>query len=469
MKENDKVYREDGVSLASLVLAIVARWRSVLRWILIMGVVLAALFGVREAIEQNDPEKKEDIERRNAFLQLQDEQYRASMENSIALLSQTLEQQKAFCQESFQMKINPYEMYTISSTYYVDTDYKILPENYYQDPNLTAPIVKGYAARIDELNVVSTLFDQEFVEGLEKYDWNEYFLKVDSSNASSGILQIKASGSTKEQAELIMALVEQTIESAKPMLESTVCEHEVTRLSSSHHLGKNEELFNFQQEQRSRVEDLTASLTKTVSDYGAWESSKLESVGWIGVAKAVIKFGVIGAVLGGFLSVGGYLIVFLYGGLILEPEEIETCYGRRVFGIGSYDGKAKRLDIKLAKRRGIPAQDRREAGNYLLATSLQQATEKNARICLVGTVGETVLNSLADQLTATGVMAAKPLVCGDVENSAEMLYGMDSTAAIVCVEELARSRHADIRKELHALSALGKTCTGFILLGKVGG
>ena len=175
----------------------------------------------------------------------------------------------------------------------------------------------------------------------------------------------------------------------------------------------------------------------------------------------------IGLALGFFLAAGYYLIVFLLGDYLLDLDEIETQYGISVLGVSGYDGKAIGLDRRIAEKRGIPTGSVREANLHLLAASLQRAAG-SSQLCLVGSSGDAALSSLAEELAATGVLAKKPLVGGDINHSAELL-GMSSQALkIVCVEELGRSRHADIRKELRSLSALGESCIGIVLFGKVG-
>ena len=470
MKENNVIYSENPdreVNLSSLILAIAAKWRNILTWMLLLGALCGVLFGVKEAREQQDPDYVAEVEQRNEFRQLQDAQTLAGLEASIQSINRALDQQKAFCEHSTQMTINPYEIYTISNTYYVDTDYKILPENDFQYPNLAVPVIKGYAACLSELDLSSLIFGAEAAEETAIFDWDKFFLQVDTRNADSGIIVVQASGSMQEQAEQIMALAEQTLERAKPMLEKSVCAHELSCLGSSRSAEANTSLISFQDAQRKSMETLAASLAKAVSDYNNFEDSELESLGTGSIVKTTVKFGVIGLALGFFLAAGYYLIVFLLGDYLLDLDEIETQYGISVLGVSGYDGKAIGLDRRIAEKRGIPTGSVREANLHLLAASLQRAAG-SSQLCLVGSSGDAALSSLAEELAATGVLAKKPLVGGDINHSAELL-GMSSQALkIVCVEELGRSRHADIRKELRSLSALGESCIGFVLFGKVG-
>lgn len=471
MKENNVIYSENSdreVNLSSLILAIAAKWRIILTWMLLLGALCGVLFGVKEAREQQDPDYVAEVEQRNEFRQLQDAQTLAGLEASIQSISRALDQQKAFCEHSTQMTINPYEIYTISNTYYVDTDYKILPENDFQNPNLAVPVIKGYAARLSELNLSRLILGPDTETETASFDWDKFFLQINTQNADSGIFIVQASGATQEQAEQIMALAEQTLERAKATLESSVCVHELSCLGSSRSVGANNSLISFQDAQRKGMEALAASLTKAVSDYNKFEASELESFGAGSIAKTAIKSGVIGLVLGFFLAFGYYLIVFLFGDYLLDLDEIETQYGTSVLGVSGYDGKAIGLDRRIAEKRGIPTGSVREANLHLLAASLQRIAGNGSQLCLVGSPGDAALNTLAEQLAATGELAAKPLVGGDINRSVELLRMSNRALKIVCVEELARSRHADIRKELRSLSVLGESCIGFVLFGKVG-
>ena len=468
MSDDRTLYQEDEISFSALFWAVMSKWRTILAWALILCLVFGGLFALREALAQRDPDYMEGVETLNTYLQMQDAAKLESLENAIHAVSDTLEQQKAFCENSVLMQVNPYEIYTVYCTYYVDADYQILPENTYQDTDPTAAIVNAYAARLGELNVTEALFDEEAFSGNTDYDWNKFFLKIGTWNAAYGMLRVDAYGATREQAEQIMALAEETLEQIKPEVEAAVHEHTLTCLSKASSAAQNEELISFQQQQRERIASLTNDLETLVKEYSEFEAAEQEDVGTVRIVKKFIKFGVVGAVLGAVCSAGWYLLAFLFGDYVLQADELERRYGKAVLGVSEVKNKATRLDCWIGKHRGIPTAEEKETEAYLLAARMQHAAKGAGRVCLVGTADQGVLDRLCEQLAATGRLTTKPLACGSMKTKMDTIRTLDEADVVFLAEELTCSRHAKIRSELSALRSLGKDCAGFVLLGKVG-
>ena len=68
-------------------------------------------------------------------------------------LENNLEQQQYIQERSIMLEMDPYNIYEAIISYYVDTNYEIVPELYYQDPNYTAVITNSYNAAIQRLDL----------------------------------------------------------------------------------------------------------------------------------------------------------------------------------------------------------------------------------------------------------------------------------------------------------------------------
>ena len=446
------------VNLSSLFWAVMSKWRRILAWALVFCVLLGGVRFWRTGYLQSpkaDTPAAEEYEHRRALL-----------DAKVETLQQELDHLVSFVTYSLTMNVNPDALYTISKTFFVDADYQILPENTLQPDNPTVPLVMGYCAGLRELNVAAVLGSRE---APSEYDWDSYFLSVDTDNAKAGILAVSVSGGTQEQAEALAAAVEDTLTALQPKLEKEISEHKLVLLGNSRAVSRDKNLATLQTAQWTKVDELTGSLEKAVAERRAFENSSSQGhPGLRAVLKATVKYALVGAFLGFFLCAGYYFLVFLFGDRVLDDEAIAIRYKTDVLGVHGIGKKETGLDAAIARRRGIVPLSDQEKSLRRIAAALQYASKGSDRILLIGSVTKDRLEQLASQLGATGEITAGLTVCGDVNSDGGAIRAIGGGDTVFCVEELGVSRHKSIRSELGTLASMGKTCGGFLLLGKVG-
>ena len=457
-REND-----DEVDLSALFWNVISRWRTILIWTLAFCVLFGAVGGIKLWNQKLSPEElAEQVEEFETTESL-NEQTRGRLENQMDMVTRDIQQQYEYTQNAPEMQANPYGLYTITNTYYIARG----EGNELETDSRVVALVKGYEARLRALNVST------YLEGTEERDESEYdfggaLLNVDVEQAEAGILIITVFGATQEQAELISAAVDETIESSQVMLSKTICDHTCELLASERSVGKNDTLLNLHRDQYSILGQFgnSYSLLNGVADQ--YQSSEYSYPSLKASLKTVVKLAIIGAALGFALSAGFYMLKYVLSDVVLDREDLFSHYGIEVLGVNSLPGKDTLLDRVAAKHRGIPHAENCENENHLLAAHIQRAAKGAERVMVIGTRERGALEALVGQLRATGELTSELQICGDIRKEISALHALDGDAPVLCVEEISRSKHKDVREELNLLASMGKGCIGFAMIGRAG-
>ena len=457
-REND-----DEVDLSALFWNVISRWRTILIWTLAFCVLFGAVGGIKLWNQKLSPEElAEQVEEFETTESL-NKQTRVRLKDQMDMIIRDLQQQYEYTQSAPEMQANPYGLYTITNTYYIARE----KDNELETDTRVVALVKGYEAGLRALNV-STYLDGAEERDEPEYDFGEALLEVDADRAEAGILKLTVLGETQERVEQIMAAVDETIESSQVMLSKTICDHTCELLASERSVGKNDTLLNLHRDQYSILGQFgnSYSLLNGVADQ--YQSSEYSYPSLKASLKTVVKLAIIGAALGFALSAGFYMLKYVLSDVVLDREDLFSHYGIEVLGVNSLPGKDALLDRVAAKHRGIPQAEKRENENCLLAAHIQRAAKGAESVMVIGTRERGALEALVGQLRATGELTSELQICGDIRKEISALHALDGDAPVLCVEEISRSKHKDVREELNLLASMGKGCIGFAMIGRAG-
>ena len=148
--EDQVIYPKD------LLFAALYRWKAMVVAALVLGLLLGGFMLVR-GLWSADGEAK--LQASTAYEEeLEDYQRElAYLEKGVQRLEIAVADQQMYMDESLYLKLDPYDHYRSVITFYLATDYQILPEMTYQNTDKTNILVNAYAAMLRSDAVVKAL------------------------------------------------------------------------------------------------------------------------------------------------------------------------------------------------------------------------------------------------------------------------------------------------------------------------
>ena len=241
---------------------ILFKWRSLIIGAVIGGFLLGAFMLVRNYRSMTDASE---IASRKEEYEVALEEYEISkeqLETRIANLQNELELQEYIEDHNVLLRIDPYNVFTESATYYVDTGYEVQPELSYQNPDRTSAVANSYRTavqRIDINEVLGSHLGEEVMTG-NPVKGNSFVIVNTWTEAANGMLYITISGVDRESVDAVMDAVEKAIAEASAEYQSVYGEHTITRFESSQYQRIDLDLAAMQSSFADNLEKIRKSL-----------------------------------------------------------------------------------------------------------------------------------------------------------------------------------------------------------------
>ena len=474
---------EQEIDLKDLMFAVLRRWRS----IILVGIIFALLLGGFKAFrglgQMKDAEYVASKQQEYDNSMDQYEMSKERLEKEIENIKVSLESQNDYMENSVLMNINPYDEYTTSASFYVATDYQIMPGMAYQNPNTASSIMAAYMSMIQNGELYNTVLKrmdpgldlrylQELVTVEPDYDNNMFHVRVISN--------------TEEGAEEIMSLLMESLSEYQaaitqkigPHLLNVIQDTQVPGPSAAPGSGETNktpevyttvdlELEKKQQDQSARTQTLNQSLTDKTKELNELKepANTLPSTG--STLKSSVKYGVLGGVLGVFLAVFFICVAFLMSDKLVNERELRRRYGLMVLGVFD-SGEKKRLfasaDRFLDRLEGTSARKMSSAQVCsVVAANVMNYVGEAKQILLVTSTGTEALDTVNGVLSAA--LPSLTLISGgNLDREADAIRKAASCDAVILVEKRKASSFTGIERELEIVKSLDKKILGCIVL-----
>lgn len=123
--------------------------------------------------------------------------------------------------------LDPYNVYTSETSFYITTDYKIMPGMDYQNPDYTSAVLSAYNSLLTSHESIITIADQFSME--ERYMRELISVSVDNDTR---LLTITTYGEDADEASRIMDLMLKRMEAVRENIETTVGNHNTKQVSA---------------------------------------------------------------------------------------------------------------------------------------------------------------------------------------------------------------------------------------------
>lgn len=457
---------EQEIDLKDLMFAVLRRWRP----IIIIAVVFAVLLGGLKTVKGiNQLSDEEYVKKNQDTYKMNMEQYTSTkdrLEKEIQNLQDNIESQKEYKEQSILMNINPYDEYVETATFYISTDYSIMPGMVYQNPNTATSILKAYmsiAQNGEMYNYVlgkmnskmGIRYLKELVKIVPDYDNN--------------MLDITVIGDTRKTASDVMGYIKDSIASSQENITKAIGEHENNLVDESQFVTVDLELDKTQTEFAANTDQLDISLKEKTKELSELEEPKNSLLSKSSVLKSAIKYAVLGGVLGAFMVVFFLCVAFLMSDKLVSEKELKRRYGIMVLGVFSKHNKKRAfafIDRWLDKLEGTSAREMEDSRTFevVAANAINYIEQDSIRdVILVGTVENEKLEQVHTGLAAM-LGSVELTVGGNLGKDASAIKKAASCDAVVIVEQRGNSMFSGIEQELDLVRSLGKKVIGCIVL-----
>ena len=186
------------------------------------------------------------------------EQDYAQLEMEIKNLSESIEEQIIYNNESILMDVNPYDKKSVSGQFYIDSDYQIMPELTYQNADITTSISRAYQALYTTGELARYIN-----EHLDKPIKERYLNELISINyLGDATLEVTVVHTELEKAKEIYDLVVKCMNENKVQFEKTIGPYTITVLNESENGFVDLELKDTQVNNLEVINTLKESLTE---------------------------------------------------------------------------------------------------------------------------------------------------------------------------------------------------------------
>ncbi len=476
---------EEEISLVELMVQLLSGWKKILLLALLFALLLGGYRGAKGLRERRaqggaaeaDEQYQEDLEAYEA--------QKTMLESQIEGVSENIRQNNIYQESSVLMQLDPYNYAGASVVYYINAHYTVDPTAAVQPTDPTPSLVRAYETGLQQADFYQSLADA--LDGaLTTANLQE--LVTVRAETETGILTIDAAAENLSQAKTIAQAVQQYAEVQQSEIGGKVADHELQLLSSSAAVCRGQsdsdeiaaeddaavvlkELGNSVAEKQQAFADTQSQLNQRLTDLRQQESSleepQAESSSQ-GLKLAMIKFAVIGAVLGAFLGCGWIALAMLLGGRFCDEEELQQRYGMTLLG------SLRRFPEKGFMNRVCAVLSGDQERQADLA-SLAVFSHANVTACLrnqADTAETPVLLAGSDGKKLSALTAAmneksgtdKYQLCGDILREPAAVAMLQPGTKLVICEEKGSSKRQTVLSEIRKLRGLGCDVLGIISL-----
>ena len=479
MTENQIPYeQEEEINLVSLLFTVLRKYRQMAAAALVCAVLFAGVAVVKniswnaavqkaaeegetaprtsaqQTYEEDMVEYREAQNKRDTDVQSYNQQLRDN-ERSQQTVQFNIDNAEEYMEKSVLNSIDPYNVYNARADLYVTTDYKIMPGMDYQNPDYTSSVLSAYTSLLTNHEAISAIAEQFNME--ERY--MRELVSVWGDN-STRLLSISINAASEEDATAILDAVIARMNGLYETIESTVGHHSITLLSrTSDNLTS---LQNQMTDLQAQHDLLEQNIQKADQDLAALEVPKDPGDG----SPSLVKFAVIGFVLGVILVAGAAVVKFLSAGLVYSAKDLKSTCNLPVLGTlaGAAARKAVKLDAKLNKLEGRPDGSRDDETVRLIAATIASRAPKADRILVTGDLPAEQLSALTAQLQAADTLRSRKLTCAEsVLVSSTAVLEVNAADAVVLVADCSCSRYSSVNDQKEQIARLGKTVLGCVV------
>ena len=435
-------YDESEINLVTVLYKSCLKWRGILIFAVLVAIVVGATRMAMNIQTLGDEEKKSQL-----YVEYQDElnAYEAeglALKLSIQENERNLRNQKEYNENSLLMKIDSKNEWQGSMSFYVDTDYQILPGSSIQNENPAYKITYAYYDYCESGEFYGTVLEKLSFE-LKDQKYLREILTVEFDD-SRYAFTIRTVADTKEHSDELLRIAAETLQSRYSFIQKSLGKHSLKTDTGVSYVCVNTDREQYQFQQETKEKEWMQNVPELNEEYRKWKAKKSTiQMPVVTVGEAIkdgIKWIIIAGVAGCLAAMFALSVVIAFSGKIKDREDL----GNKVFVLGELPvqkGKRKQncLDRIVYHIFGVAMKCSEYDGRVAaiaqtLGKMLENEEKSQGTIALVGDAESTELSTIAKQLTKTMPAGMQTVAAGNILTNAEAnqeIYKADAVAIVV--------------------------------------
>lgn len=448
------------INLIELFFRILEKWRKVLGMALLFALLLGVLKAALGFWTLNDPERLAENQEEAIAKQKQYDDAKAYGEIQVANLEKEIEKQTAYLENSFLMQIDPYNEYQEMVSYYVDTDYQIMPGMTYQNPNRTPGVINAYVKSLED-NAIYEGFLKE--RGLDSDPGMLRELVEFEQDNNNGIFTVKVKGSDQNLASGLMQALEAHLKEKSDEISTSISKHKLTEVNRQNGYAVDINLANRQTQVHDNITKMQEAAVKKQKELLDLKDPKAEGMTEGSVVKDAVKFAILGAFFGAFLAACMISVRFFGGRTIPGENDLKRIYGITRLGRCHHSAKTG-IDRKIAGWEGFRASEMDETRAFeVIAANIRNRIGENKPVLLISSVPPEVLEKAYEQLLSSGDLDREAMIFGgNLVEDAAVIRKLNEIRSVVFLEDREKSANADFAKAVSMVKQQKKEILGLI-------
>ncbi len=443
-------------------------WAAKYRLIIVLALVFAVLLGAyglykgykkyKAAASATEKEIDEALERE-----------RTNTQRAVENLRERIERTEAYRDNALILQIDPGNVHKKVLMYYVTNHYEINTDSYYQNPNNIGSILEYYNGVLSRVDLDEALATSEQPDLTVNNPVTTSSLRLVniSINTSSYYITITMYGDSQERVDRMASVYQKTIADYYNSVCQIAGEHDIDLVVNESTVEVDERFGDIKLSYDAYLEDLYATLEKNLSTLGELDkqASKEEAgYGLSALLKDVVKYGVVGVVLGMFLSLFVVVVKKIMDDSVVSVDSLSKRQGKEILGVLPVSKKKlSGFDVLSLGKLGLSVSSL-ETAEKLTATNIRVRT-KDSKIALINVDDDLCTDEMKEAFAAE-LEGVELKVCNNPIRSSVTVNELQAKSPVVLVVRLLTTNHKDITNVLQTCKTFGNEVLGFIVLCK---
>lgn len=484
MTENQISYQnyeqEEEIDLVSLMFTVLRKYRQMLAVALACAVIFGAVAGIKSAAngavsadaqEEYNTAMTEYRQKKAAYdaAVRQYELDTVSNEQAQADTQKALEDAQDYAEHSMLSNLDAYNVWTARADLYIKTNYQIMPGSVYQNPDNTSAVVQAYANLLVNGEAMDKTADALKMQARFLREVVTAEPVQNANGTDTGLLTIRVNAADQNSAETILNELLSHLDEVQASVSAAIGSHTVTTVAQSCSCNVSTDLLAQQQEQSDNITALQTTreqLDETYEDTKANWAAVSEPVLRSALLSSIVKFALIGFVVGIFVVAGIVCVQFLVAGRVYSAKELKRTCNLPILGaLASEKSKtAQKLDAALNRAEGRPNGSTDAEMLCLMAETIRSRAPQARRVLVTGDLPAEQLTALAAALQATDALRPVTVTAAEsILKAAATVQQVNLADSIVLAADCACSRYAAINDQNEQIRRLGKSVLGCIV------
>lgn len=444
------------INLKDMLFAVLYQWKKMILWALILAVALGGFKLYKAWTEATDEAKVAQYEQEYEVALDRYQQEKTRLEENIAKAEENIEKQNEYLENSVLMQMDSHEVYEARVSLYVSTDYQIMPEMVYQNPDKSRMILASYEAALTDNELMGEVADEM---GMDTKYMKEL---VGVSGELDHILNISVHHATRTDAVKIMTLISNQLDAIQAQITESIGKHDLSIILNTVSSDINVEVADRQDEEKLRMEEYQTSLTDQQEQLSHMVEPRKTEISTEGAVKTGVKFAVVGGISGVVLVILVSCLLFVLSDKVYNGNELKVRFGIKILGGVAPSRKCCKVDRWL-KRKEDRVTSNDEQVYELIAANIRNYSSGQTKLLVTGDAGVKPCEDLVSRVQEM-LPGIQLTCCGSLLKDAESVSSLTGCDGVILVEQCRVSGYAHVAQEIERVLDAKKKLLGCVIV-----